>query len=199
MWPVRASPDVLPLSLDHFAGKVALVIFVWLRRCVRHGNGEQQECDGAARGQPQVLQPQPWHRGEPKLVTWKSTSSVRNWTVNAINAHWCIRFLKLCWSSGRPDCLFSCNDHPSNGAPHCYLLLLFVYQSYSTIFVHSSNHICVPLIRYLCRGAAAHPHRAAWQLPLGLPGGRAGSCCVSWNIAQNQRPANLMHFNQIIS
>ena len=82
---------MLPQALDEFAGNVALVTFVWQRRCIRHGDGKQQECDGAARGQPQVqhptrvsrilvdssvviinstqpqvLQPQPWHRGKPK-------------------------------------------------------------------------------------------------------------------------------------
>ena len=95
-----------------------------------------------------------------------------------------------CWSSGWPDCLFSCNDHPPDGDR--YLLLLYgfvsdpliVEQNYSIIFVYSSNNICVevPLFRYLCQGASVDPHRAARQLPLRLPGGWAGSRCVSQNI-----------------
>ena len=95
-----------------------------------------------------------------------------------------------CWSSGWPDCLFSCNDHPPDGDR--YLLLLYgfvsdpliVEQNYSIIFVYSSNNICVevPLFRYLCQGASVDPDRAARQLPLRLPGGWAGSRCVSVKI-----------------
>ena len=70
---------------------------------------------------------------------------------------------------------------------YCYMdlyLILFVKQNYSIIFVHSSNNICVevPLFRYLCQGASVDPHRAARQLPLRLPGGWAGSRCVSVKI-----------------